>query len=250
MRASVRENFVAFTGPLEGVVRWFYADVKGLITIGIGNLVDPVESALGLAMVHKGTDIPASVEAIRADWQRVKDDPNAARRGHRSVEALTALRLTDVGLDSLVGWRLRSNDDILRKRFPEFEEWPADAQLATHSMAWACGPYFRFPRLEAALKARDFSTAATECYMNTTGNPGLVPRNAANKALYRAAADPNRDDDVITWSYLTLVDAKLWPRREPQPKPANDTTPLVEPGTILHMTPLPEIPERDPDDAA
>ena len=34
-------------------------------------------------------------------------------------------------------------------------------------------------------------------------------------------------------------------------EPANDTTPLVEPGTILHITPLPEIPEREPpDDAA
>lgn len=242
MRASVRDNFVPFTAPLEGVVRWFYADVKGLITIAIGNLVDPVESALSLAMVHKGTDIPASQADIRADWLRVKSDPNAARLGHRSVEALTNLRLTDAGVDAVVNKRLALNDQILRTRFPDFEKWPADAQLATHSMAWACGPYFRFAKLEAALKLRDFSTAATECYMNTTGNPGLVPRNGANKALYNAAADPNRDDDAVTWSVLTAQNAKLWPAR-----PANDTAPLVEPGSVIRP-PLPPWPMSRDDD--
>lgn len=244
MKPAVRENFVAFTAPLEGVVRWLYADVKNLITIGIGNLVDPIESALSLRMVHKGTDIQATPADIRADWQKVKSDPNAARLGHRSVETLTSLRLTEEGLADVVGKRLALNDKILRERFPDFEEWPADAQLATHSMAWACGPYFRFAKLEAALRAREFSTAANECYMNTTGNPGLRPRNAANKALYMAAESLDRDDDAITWEYLTLVDAKLWPRRTSQP--ANDVGPLLD-GGVIHP-PLPPWPRSSDDD--
>ena len=52
-------------------------------------------------------------------------------------------------------WKLGQMDAYLAKRFPEWEEWPADAQLATLSMAWACGPAFRFPRLEAALRAQE-----------------------------------------------------------------------------------------------
>ena len=244
MKQAVRDNFVSFTAPLEGVVRWMYLDVKGLVTTAIGNLIDPVESALAIPFVHKGTDIPATVAEICAEWRRVKDDPVAAKLGHRSLEASTSLQLCDAGVQAVVSKRLVLNEGILRQRFPEFEEWPADAQLATHSMAWACGPMFRFSKLEAALKARDFSVAANECYMNTTGNPGLRPRNLANKALYMAAADPNRDDDTITWVALTLVDAKLWPRRAPAP--ANDVGPILHPD----LPPWPRSSDDEPPPSA
>ena len=36
--------------------------------------------------------------------------------------------------------------------------------------------------------ARDWTTAAEEGVIDATGNPGVVPRNAANRALWLAAA--------------------------------------------------------------
>lgn len=229
MRASVRAAFVPFSAKFEGVVPWLYLDVKGLVTTAIGNLVDPVETALAVPFVHKGTDIPATEEAIRREWRRVKEDPNAARRGHRSLEAATSLRLTPAGIDLVVSRRLAINDQFLRGRFPEFESWPADAQLATHSMAWACGPMFRFVALEYALRKRDFATAALECRMNTTGNPGLVPRNFANKTLYNNAARVVRgglDPDVLLYGTDASSDVA--------PAAANDTTPAVIDGGTVH----------------
>lgn len=253
MRPDVRACFVPFTASLEGVVRWMYLDVKGLVTVAIGNLIDPVEAALNVPFVYSGTDIPAPPEAIRREWERVKAHPAAARQGHRVLDAETSLRLTDAGIDVVVSRRLALNESILRERFPDFDEWPADAQLATHSMAWACGPHFRFPELERALRAHDWKRAADECRMRTEGNPGLVPRNYANKALYLAAARLDRDDELVTWSVLTAVDAKLWPARPVAPKAANDNEPATIDGGIVHpRVPLPFVVRDDdePPDAA
>jgi len=49
----------------------------------------------------------------------------------------TSLRLTPEGIHQLVARKLALNHEILESRFPDINEWPADAQLATHSMSWA-----------------------------------------------------------------------------------------------------------------
>lgn len=250
MRPDAHACFVPFTSALEGVVRWMYLDVKGLVTVAIGNLIDPVETALDVPFVYSGTEIRAPEAAIRREWERVKAHPTAARQGHRVLDAETSLRLTDAGIDYVVSKRLSLNDSILRQRFPDFDDWSADAQLATHSMAWACGPYFRFPDLENALRAHDWKAAADRCRMRTEGNPGLVPRNYANKALYLAAARLDRDDELVTWSVLTAIDPRLWPARPKSPPAANDNAPVRIDGGTVTQIPLPELPERDPSDAA
>jgi hypothetical protein len=64
-------------------------------------------------------------------------------------------------------------------------------------MAWAMGPGFNFPMFQAACgkkddagnPAPDFRAAADQCHMDETGNPGLAPRNVANKQLFLNAAD-------------------------------------------------------------
>ncbi|HVL61375.1 MAG TPA: hypothetical protein VM430_08205 [Microbacterium sp.] len=203
MRESVRRAFVAFSAPLEGVVAHMYLDVKGLVTTAIGILIDPMSMALGLPFRRPGGAL-ATRDEIAAEWQRLKADPNAAKMGHRYAARITTLRLDDRGIEDVVATKLEANDALLRQRFPEWESWPADAQLATHSMAWACGPAFRFPRLEAALRARDFAAAANECQMSTAGNPGIVPRNARNRVLYRNAAavagsGGTLSPDVLYW---------------------------------------------------
>lgn len=201
MRDIVAARFVEFTGPMEGVVPWMYQDIKGLVTVAIGNLIDPIQYALPLPF-QKADGSYASRDEIAADWLRVKNDPNLAKWGHRAAERVAQLRLDDQGIELVVSRKLAQNVDHLRRRFREWDEWPACAQLATLSMAWACGPAFQFPMLAAVLNAQDFDEASKHCHINETGNPGLVPRNVRNKRLYRNAArvrDYRLDPDTLTW---------------------------------------------------
>lgn len=45
MHQPVIDAFLDFTIPLEGKVSSMYLDVKGLVTTGIGNLVDQIGRA-------------------------------------------------------------------------------------------------------------------------------------------------------------------------------------------------------------
>ena len=62
--------------------------------------------------------------------------------------------------------------------FQKFDEWPADAQLALHSMAWAMGSAFaargKWPHFRAACAKMDFDLAADNCKMSEAGNPGRI----------------------------------------------------------------------------
>lgn len=178
---------MSFSEKFEGSLRFMYLDVKGLVTTGIGNLIDSVDEAMALPFCHPdGT--PAARSEIAIEWRAVKARQDWKLRGGGVFGTITRLRLTPAGVESLVLSKLDLNDRLLEKRFPDLPDWPADAQLALHSLAWACGTAFRFPKLEAALKARDWAKAAVECRMNEAGNPGLKPRNVANKLLFENAA--------------------------------------------------------------
>ena len=190
MYPSVRSYFNGFTKTFEGRVPWMYLDVKGLVTIAIGNLIDPVEEALSLKFVHKRDQTPATQDQIRAEWSMLKAKTDLAHLGYTHCEAITSLRLTDRAIDDLLMRKLDQNEATLAKVFHDWNAWPADAQLAVHSMAWAMGPNFpaSWPHFSAACKAHDWSTAAAQCKMDETGNPGLVPRNVANAKLLHNAA--------------------------------------------------------------
>jgi len=90
--------------------------------------------------------------------------------------------------------------------------------------------------------------------MNEAGNPGLTPRNKANKALYRSASAPV-DPELVSWAILTAIDPRLWPARPVTtlPAPANDVdAPVVIDGGTVTRIDLPErsTPYGDPEDAA
>lgn len=201
MKPSVRSAFIDFTTPMEGAIPHLYADVKNLVTIAIGNLVDPVSMARLLPL--KWSDgSQASGPEIEAEWYRVKGDEKCAKLGHRYAAKVTHLRLTKEGMEAVVFQKLDQVAAQLEARFGDWDRWPADAQLATLSMAWACGAGFAFPKLEVALKRRDFDTAARECKMNEAGNPGLKPRNIANRILYTNASrvlSQGLDPFVLYW---------------------------------------------------
>lgn len=182
----VREAFWSFSVPHEGRIPWLYADSKGLVTIAVGCLVDPLPLALPLPL-RRLDGSPASRDEIEADWRAVKGHPDAARLGAGLARSLTRLRLSDADLKALVMRRFDDHTEALALRFPDWPKWPAPAQLATHSLAWAAGVAFRFPKCEAALRAWDFATAAAECQIDERRTLGVSKRNADNRRLYLLA---------------------------------------------------------------
>jgi hypothetical protein len=192
MYENVKQDFNAFSTQFEWRVPYMYVDIKDKVTIGVGNLIDPLPHALGLPFVFKSdASTPASEDDITADWNAVKSDPNLAKRGYKACDPLTRLMLTDDAIDELVASKAAEFEGTLKQtsEFSGYDEWPADAQLGLLSMAWAMGPAFGpgWPAFRTACGEGDWDTAAANCGMNESGNPGLVPRNAANRALFRTA---------------------------------------------------------------
>lgn len=183
MHDSVSEAFVAFSTPLEGCVPSLYADVRQLLTVGIGCLCDPVSMALDLPWVLPDGSTPSRDE-IATQWRALKAQALPMSKLHWSHAAkLTTMRLTPDGILTLASQRLLANEKILRSYFPNWDGFPADAQLACCSMAWAMGAGFphTFGNFRAAANAQNWTAAIASCDIQTAGNPGIVPRNSANK---------------------------------------------------------------------
>jgi len=117
-----------------------------------------------------------------------------AQKGYKACEAQTRLRVSDEAIADLVRQRLRGNEELLRKTFPLWETWPADAQLGVLSVAWAVGAGFapKWPRFTAACRAGDWASAQDNCRLREQGNPGVIPRNQANRLLFANALEVAR----------------------------------------------------------
>jgi GH24 family phage-related lysozyme (muramidase) len=196
MKTSVREAFPTFTDTFEGKLAFMYLDVKGLVTTGRGNLIDPVPAAHAIPWKHGVNGPFATGDQITAEWIKVKSLQSMRTRGGVAYGAVTELRMSEEDIDALTFGKLDEMYAYLGRRFRDLDEWPADAQLGLLSMAWAMGPGFHFPNFEAAARNTAWTVCADECKMNADGNPGLIPRNAANKKLFLNAAS-STDPDVL-----------------------------------------------------
>src|SRR5450759_616384 len=116
MYLSVKMRFRGFNEPFEGVVPWMYQDIKGLITVGVGNLIDPVAMATELPFRWKtkpglkNAGMAATKADIEAEWKKIKGDPALAHRGHLACEGITNLELGPDAIDALIDKRLQQND--------------------------------------------------------------------------------------------------------------------------------------------
>jgi len=224
MYPSVNAAFVPFSTAFEGSVPWMYVDQKGLVTTGIGNLIDPVENALRLPWTHGVGGPAATPEEVMAAFKKVKTQGQPGSGGG-TQGGLTDLRLTEDGVHQLVGMKLTDNEQWLRQAIPQWDSLHADAQLGLLSMAWALGPGFPagYPKFMAAINAvaPDYRTAALESWMKDTkdgwvphsfsddvsahppnANAGLRPRNLANRQLFlnaAAAQDQGIDPAELVW---------------------------------------------------
>lgn len=279
MRASVRNAFVAFNAPLEGVIRHMYLDVKGLVTTAIGVLIDPVPYALTLPWL-RADGTRATREEIVGEWQRIRARQDWRKRGGKKYGEIALLHLDEEGLLAAVSKKLGEMDQSLAHRFgPLWESWCADTQLGILSISWAAGPAFHFPRFEAAARAGDWLLAAQECSLDEDGpdnivgtdddNPGVRPRNEGNRVLFKNAAvvaKDGLDPAVLYWPRDLLTDAtptlpNLGGDDDEDTVPAMRTPPSIDRVVTFARVhpPVPlgrpaldgDLPESDPpDDAA
>lgn len=239
-RQVVCDVWIAFTESFEGGVPCLYNDIEGKTTIAYGNLCDSPAAVVALPLMHPGGIAATPAEKIAA-FHAVHDDPHAAAAGWQYAARLSPLRLTREGMTELALARLEMNNADLVAQLPEFEDYGACAQVALHSWAWACGSRSPFPKMMAAVRARDFASyarkvvdgfetdvltggAAVEIFIKewTTApdgtaikNAGLVPRNVANRILMCNAAHVDAfqlDPDFIEWKIdLTAANAETRP---------------------------------------
>jgi hypothetical protein len=184
MSPDTLDRFVAVSSRLEGVIPWLYLDIRGLVTTGIGCLVDPV--GLALDVPFQIGDRPATQEEIADVWHRVKASTPLAHLGAKAASKLTALHLPPAGVRQLLERRLRANEAYLVKHhFPALLEWPENVQLAIALIAWACGAGFpaSWPSFTAAALAEDWALAAKHATISTHNNAGIAPRNQAIQEL-------------------------------------------------------------------
>lgn len=207
-KASVVNSYVDWTTPLEGFLPWMYIDALGYVTTGMGNLIDPIGTALGLPW--KNADGSAASQAqIQAAWNAVdaqRSDPKgtkqtsgAATRGGGSQGGVTSIRITKEDVQQLVASKMKQNESFLTEGLTNFAQAPADAQMAAHSMAWAMGPGFAktWTQFRNAFNSGDYKTAAAQSHMQGVG---IDMRNMANNLLLSNAAQVvagKKDPDTL-----------------------------------------------------
>jgi hypothetical protein len=219
MHASAKAAWYAFIKQDEGEVAFMYLDTKGLVTTGIGNLIDPVGEALPLPFQFRAGNarnaVPGQLATrieIDAEWKFLKNHPNRAtfiRGGHRAIEPYTSLELSASNRQRLFEDKSNSNERQLRHVFADFDRWPADAQLGLMAMAWGLGPRFpvRWPKFFHACRSQDFDGAAAESRISTW----RIERNNASLRLFGNAArvvrNPGFFEPTTLYFPRLLVDA-------------------------------------------
>ncbi len=227
MWPSVLPAYTAITQKNEGVVPHMYVDVVGLVTTGTGNLIDSGSHPLANSGINpdsaaypiipfesngkNGIDVAgldwrkwksssstaaapesapkATPEEIAAEWTMFKNKRGELyNKGTAAKTAIATLRLTQAGVDQLFNKALRGFEGALKSALPEWDSWPADAQMAALLMAWAMGAGFAskgWPSWRAAALKQDFTTASIEGQAKSMSNA----RNAAIKTSFLNAAD-------------------------------------------------------------
>lgn len=204
MRVGALPVFISMTKDLEGAdLTHMYVDthkdsagnLDPLVTTGSGNLADPIEIALEMEW-RKPDGSLASHEEIAADWNAIKqwgrDNPELVLRGGNTSaqKAITTLRLDRTALDRIFNARLQQNETLIRPLAPQYDQWPASAQIGINSMAWAMGVgnVATFHKFLAACNVFDFDTAAKEAHISNAN----ANRNTDDHELFAEAAEVMR----------------------------------------------------------
>jgi hypothetical protein len=179
-----------FTQGFEGATNYMYTDSLNYVTTGYGNKIDPESLATQLPWMRNSTGVLASPTEVDGEWNTVKNGGTP----YRSTNAakVTTLHLDADAITQLFNSKTAAFEASARKIFPNYDNLPADAQLAIMSMLWAEGPgppggLSSFTTLVNAVNKNppDFTTAAAQSHMQGSG---IDKRNAADQLLFTNAA--------------------------------------------------------------
>ncbi|MDE2101612.1 MAG: hypothetical protein KGL39_30480 [Patescibacteria group bacterium] len=162
---SYLDDSVKALGGFEGCVPWMYLDTRGFVTVGVGNMLPIVEAATALPFQYNGTG--ATQDQIASDYFRVKG--MAAGRLPKFYACSTSVTLTQEEIQLLLYRRLPEFEQGLRQLYPGYDTFPDAAKLGLIDMAYNLGVYGlanNYPKFNAAVRAQDWATAATECHRN------------------------------------------------------------------------------------
>lgn len=204
LHPSVRAAFFSFSVRFEGAIDHLYPDKDGGITTSVGYLCDSPAAARRLPL-HWADGRAATGDEIEAEWHAVKANEAAAANGAAWLKRTGGVKLF-LSADDVRRLCTERFDQVavhLAREFPAMTDWPASAQLAVASMAWALGVdglLKKFPKCCAAMRRGDFTTTAAECRIDDTTNAGVTARNVANRSLFLAAqhqVDTGADPSVL-----------------------------------------------------
>lgn len=195
-----------YNAPFEGIEKFLYTDAIGLVTTGMGDLVDSSQSgssapwAPALALPWRNRDGSlASQSDVIAAWQKVK----SAWPGMQSTNcaSLTSIRLDDAGVQQAVSTTLAADAQILARHFPNWATMPADAQLAILSMAWAMGAGFAatFKQFTADINAGNYAAAAAQSGFQGVGVAGRIAADKLALSNAQIVADRGLDPATVYW---------------------------------------------------
>ncbi len=210
MRPSVRAAFLKFSEPFEGAVCHMYLDIKGHVSVGIGNLIEPIQLGWSYPWRRKDGSLASQSEYI-AEWNIINSKPELAKDGWTAATRYCNLHLSVEDVATLCYAKMDSNEVHLKHRIPEFDALPADAQLMLHSWAWAVGPAAKYPQMIRLINAKAYGAAANECDINPKVGT-IILRNAANRQLLlnaKEVRDHNLDYDTLFYPASTHADVDL-----------------------------------------
>jgi hypothetical protein len=198
---SVMDAFVKVQSEWEGVADVMYTDSLGLVTTAIGYLIDsnsnktPMANmngygpALVIPWIHKSDGQPATQAEIIQDWQTVKNaHTQSGTYDLPNDKKITQLKIPPLVIQDLTASRMANNEKELLKSLPRFADAPADAQMATHGMAWAMGgafiPVYGFKAFADAFNRGDWAAAKA----NSAFKGAAPQRKAGQDKMFDNAA--------------------------------------------------------------
>lgn len=216
------------SSPNEGIriPSYMYEDILGLVTTGMGNLIENpatqptqanpstqgtiTDEGLNAGWTHANGSL-ASPDEIRAEFANIKRAWTAGKwyglgGFNANGRSIATLWLPDTAVKRLIFSKLAAFASNLKAQFPAWDSFPADAQMALLSMSWAKGSSFQgWPKFKAAVNASPPSwlNASAESYIygpNHSIISAIIPRNDANARMF-ANADgvdkQGRDPSVL-----------------------------------------------------
>jgi GH24 family phage-related lysozyme (muramidase) len=178
----------------EGWVNHMYLDTKGNVTVGVGFLLNRSD-VRWYPWISRTTRRTVPARVAEANWDTLKAfAPYGTGYGAARFLDYATVELTNAAIGFALAKKLAKLRDNVIENFQdvniEFDQLPVAVQEAMFDMGWNLGAGFikgDWPKLRAALKARNWKVAAEESHRKASQVSEL--RNTEIRNLIESAAD-------------------------------------------------------------